>query len=378
LRNVPGLALVHCMTILTSTAAVAAPFDTSATLEVMRRACDYNLGLQNADQATSKSDANYEWVRGAFYTGVMGLYEATGDEKYLHAAMDYSTRRNWQLDKPETRHADWQCIGQTYLELFFLKRDPQMFAASQKNFDLQMSNPKPGREDWWWCDALYMAPPVLARMYHATGEQKYLDYLHAMYWDAYDFMYDEDESLWYRDKNYFDKKSKNGKKVFWSRGNGWVHAGLARLIPYLAKDDSNRPRYEKLFREMSNRLAEIQPADGLWRPSLLDPDDFATSETSGSAFFTFGLAWGINHGLLDRAKFEPVVAKSWPALMQAITPEGKLGYVQKVAAAPGPVNADDTREYAVGAFLLAGKEMLRLNGHPPKVEIVDIAAQERP
>lgn len=332
----------------------------SAIKDIMRRACDYQLKLQSQDQATSRADINYEWVLGAFYTGVMGMYEATGDEKYLDAAMKYGTAKSWQLDKPETRHADWQCIGQVYLELYLLKKDPQMISGIKKNIDAQMADPKPGRVDWWWCDSLYMAPPVLTRLYAATGDKKYLEYLNTMYWDSYDYLYNEDEHLFYRDKNYFDARSKNGKEVYWSRGNGWVLAGLARLLEYLPKDDPGRPKFEKLFVDMSNRIAPLQQPDGLWRTSLLDPDDFKTSETSGSAFFTYAMAWGINNGLLGRAKFEPVVKKGWLGLTHAVTDEGRLGYVQAVAAAPGKVNPNDTREYAVGAFLLAGKELLDL------------------
>lgn len=329
-------------------------------IQIMRKACDYSLDAQEKKLATDKKDINFEWVRGAFYTGVMALYEASKDEKYLNSAINWGEGKKWELDIPETRHADWQCIGQVYLELYLMKKDPRMLQGIKKNIDLQMSNPKPGRVDWWWCDALYMAPPVHTRLYAATGEKKYLDYLNTMYWDTYDFLYDKEEHLFFRDKNYFNAKTQEGKKVFWSRGNGWVVAGLARLLKYLPAEDPSRIKFETLFKEMSNKIAEIQPPNGLWGPSLLAYDDYKTIETSGSAFFTFGLAWGINNGLLDREKFEPVVKKAWKGLVAAITPEGKLGYVQKVAAAPGPVNPNDTREYAVGAFLLAGNEIIKM------------------
>lgn len=328
--------------------------------DIMWKTCDYQLKLQAADKATSKADENYEWVRGAFYTGVLAAYRATKDDRYLKATTAYCEGRRWRLDKPDTRHADWQCIGQVYAEMFLMTRNLLRLQGIKQNIDKQMADPKRGRVDWWWCDALYMAPPVLTRMHASLGDRRYLEFLHRMYWDTWAFLYDRDEHLFYRDKNYFDAKSKNGKKVFWSRGNGWVLAGLARLLDYLPKDDVSRPKYENLFKDMSQKIASLQPADGLWRPSLLDADDVPTSETSGSAFFAYALAWGINNGLLDRAAYEPVVRKAWTGLAQAVTPEGKLGYVQKVAAAPGPVNPDDTREYAVGAFLQVGSELLKL------------------
>lgn len=328
--------------------------------EVLRRACDYQMKAIERDEGTSRSDINYEWVRGAFMAGVLPLYHATSDTKYLDAVIRWGQGHKWQPTPPNTRHADFQCCEQTYLEAYLLKRDPAMLAGAKANIDAQISSPTQGRIEWWWCDSLFMAPPVLTRMYAATGERKYLEFLNKMYWDTTDFLYDRDEHLFYRDKGFFKAITKNGKKGFWSRGNGWVLAGLARLLPYLPKDDPGYPKFVQLFKEMSEKIASIQPPDGLWRPALLDPDDFATSETSGSAFFTFALAWGINNHLLDRVKYEPVVRKAWAALTQALTPEGKLGYVQGVAAKPGPVNPDTTREYAVGAFLLAGTEILKM------------------
>lgn len=335
-------------------------FSPQAITEVMRRACDYQLKLQAADAMTSKSDINYEWIRGAFMTCVMPLYEATSDTRYLDAVLKWGEDHAWKPVPPDTRHADFQCCGQAYLELYLKKKNPAMLAGIRANIDAQMSSPTLGREEWWWCDALYMAPPVLTRLYAATGERKYLDFLNTMYWDTHAFLYDPTEHLFFRDKNFFDAKTKNGKKAFWSRGNGWVLGGLARLLQYLPKDDPGYPKFIQLFKEMSAKIASIQPADGLWRPALLDPEDFTTSETSGSSFFTYALAWGINNKLLDREDYEPVVRKAWAGLVQAVTPEGRLGYVQTVAAAPGAVNPADTREYAVGAFLLAGTEILKM------------------
>jgi len=328
--------------------------------QLMRTTCDYQLDLQAKNAATNKSDINYEWVRGAFYTGVMVMTEATGDSKYMNAALKYGEEMNWNLAIPETRHADWQCVGQMFLEMYMLRRDPRMLAGIKENIDRQMADSKPGRVDWWWCDSLYMAPPVLTRLAATTGDHRYIDFLNTMFWDAYEFLFEEEEQLYFRDENYFNSLTANGQKVFWSRGNGWVLAGLARLLDYLPHDEPSRPRYISLFQQMANRIAGLQQADGLWRTSLLDPEEFETGETSGTAFFTYAMAWGINSGLLVREQYEPIVKKGWVALAKAVTPEGKLGYVQGVAAAPGEVNPQDTREYAVGALLLAGSELLKL------------------
>ena len=175
-----------------------------------------------------------------------------------------------------------------------------------------------------------------------------------------DKLYDPAERLYFRDSTYFEKREANGKKVFWSRGNGWVLAGLARVLEVMPLDYPQRKFYEQQFKEMAARIAGLQPADGLWRPSLLDPESYPLPETSGSGFFTFGIAWGINHGLLPRAQFEPVVCKGWNALVQSVTPEGKLEHVQPVGSDPKKFDPSHSDVYGVGAFLLAGSEMYRL------------------
>jgi rhamnogalacturonyl hydrolase YesR len=346
-------------------------FSSDQVTSSMRLAADYVLQKQHfrrsevlPDGKTSTSlidqKPTNDWVRSAFYTGVLALYRATGDAKYLQKAMDWSEIAHWSPTPPGSRNADNQCCIQTYAELAIMNKNPKLIEASRAEFDSMMASPRAGRVDWWWCDSLFMAPPALARLAAASGDKSYLRFLDEMFWDSYEFLYDKQEHLFYRDKHFFHAKTRNGQKVFWSRGNGWVLAGLARVIEYLPPDYPGYDRYVHLFQEMAGRIASLQQPDGLWQPSLLDSRDFATSETSGSGFFTFALAWGVNNGLLERSKFEPVVRRGWSGLQSALSPEGRLGYVQQVAGAPGNVYSTGTQEYAVGAFLLAGAEVLKI------------------
>jgi fibronectin type 3 domain-containing protein len=139
--------------------------------------------------------------------------------------------------------------------------------------------------------------------------------------------------------------------------------GLAQLLTYLPENHPSRPRYEDMLRALSASVVKCQREDGLWSPSLLDRAEFDSPETSGSAFFCYAMAWGINHGVLDRATYEPIVRKAWNGLVDKVNAQGRLGYVQRVAAAPGGIKPDDTHEYAVGGLLLAGSEMIRFARH---------------
>ena len=257
-----------------------------------------------------------------------------------------------------------------------------MLTPTQEHFDWILDNPKTGslewsgyskhdkqtdcRNRWGWCDALFMAPPVWARLAKITGDPKYLDFMDQEYHATYDYLWDPEEHLFWRDSNFFEKREENGEKVFWARGNGWVFGGLALMIPDLPEAWEGRQFYMDLFKEMAAKLKRIQREDGTWSMGLLGGvEGYPIKETSGTAFYTFGLAWGINNGLLDRDTYEPVVLKAWQALTECITEEGMLGYVQPVGAAPGDSYADKTEVYGVGAFLAAGSEVYLMRGGLP-------------
>lgn len=291
----------------------------------------------------------------------MAWSRIANDPKYHDAMVAMGKRFEWQPAK-RIYHADDHCVAQTYLELFQQDRDPAMLGPTQERFDYILDHPStnglrydlPGGKDRWsWCDALFMSPPTWARLHTATGDKRYLDFMTREWWATTDFLYDRDEHLYFRDCTYFNKREANGKEIFWSRGNGWVLAGLARVLEQLPADHPERPRFEKLFREMAAKTLACQQSDGLWRASLLDPESYPIKETSGSGFFTYALAWGINNGLLERARFEPPVRRAWVALVDCVDTEGKLTHVQPVGADPKAFAASSSDVFGVGAFLLA-------------------------
>jgi unsaturated rhamnogalacturonyl hydrolase len=324
-------------------------------VRIMQRVSDWQL----AHPVVINERNNNLWARAAFYAGIMAAYSKVHDQRYFEEAMKWSTGREWKLGE-RPRHADDQAPAQTYLELYLLKKDPAMIAHTKTTLDAMLNSPKPGREDWWWCDALFMAPPVLARLYAATGDQKYLDFMNTMWWDTTDFLFDPEAKLYYRDKNYFGKLNPNGKKIFWARGNGWVMAGTARVLQYLPKANKDRSRYVNLLQTMAKSVSALQGEDGLWRPSLLDQTEIPVPETSSSGFFCYAMAWGINHGYLDRKTYLPVVKKAWKGLVGSVNADGKLGFIQPIGAAPARLTSEDNQEYGSGAFLLAGSEMMKL------------------
>jgi rhamnogalacturonyl hydrolase YesR len=324
------------------------------------------VGAWQVAQPPMRQPTN-DWTYGAFYAGLMALTQVSTNPAFHDAILTMGKQQGWKLAR-RIYDADDYCIGQTYLEMYLRDRDQEMLTPTKERMDLILANPatnsldfsKEARSRWVWCDALFMGPPVWARMFAATHDRQYLEFMDREWKATSDKLYDPTERLYFRDSTYFEKREANGKKVFWSRGNGWVLAGLARVLEVMPLDYPQRKFYEQQFKEMAARIAGLQPADGLWRPSLLDPESYPLPETSGSGFFTFGIAWGINHGLLPRAQFEPVVCKGWNALVQSVTPEGKLEHVQPVGSDPKKFDPSHSDVYGVGAFLLAGSEMYRL------------------
>jgi unsaturated rhamnogalacturonyl hydrolase len=333
-------------------------------LEIMQRVADWQLANPSQHKPT-------DWTCGAGDAGFMALAGISGDAKYRDAMLAMSETNCWQLG-PKKFHADDHAVGQTYCELYFLYRDPKMIAPMRERFDSILAEPSKveslafdqpkhmAGENWSWCDSLFMAPPAWLRLYRATGDERYLNFMLKEWWRTTDYLYDKDEHLYFRDSTYFKKTEANGKKVFWGRGNGWVMGGLVRVLQYLPTNHPERPRFEQLFKDMAAKILTCQQPDGLWRASLLDPASYPLKETSASGFYTYALAWGVNQGLLDRALFEPAVRKAWAALVGCVDADGKLTHVQPIGADPKHFKEDATEVYGVGAFLLAGSEVYRL------------------
>ena len=318
--------------------------------------------------------ADIDWRAGVMWAGLADLSHVSSQPAYADALEKMGEKARWTppLNAGFPNYADDLCICQTFLDAYATKNDPARLAPTRSRLDAVCLGidqgggdgdplaPKGSRLIWWWCDSLFMAPASHARLSVLTRDPKYLAAMDKEYWKTVQLLYDWDEHLFFRDQTFIGPLTKNGKKIFWARGNGWVFAGLARTLPYIPPDDPYRGRYVTLFKDMAAKLASVQQTDGTWRPSLLDPDEFPDSETSGTSLNCYALAWGINNGLLDRKTYLPVAARAWAALLAARLPNGLLGYVQGVAAAPGVVKANGTQVYATGAFLMSACELAKL------------------
>lgn len=347
-------------------------FIPQSVLKIMKRVGDWQLQYWQTKGFTHKKN---DWTNAALYTGIFDLSRASGDEKYDNKLIEIGNEVNWSTGNNRLM-ADDYCVGQTYSLLYMKYKRPEMIAPFQHladsivtlpfNESLEWKNNIQSRE-WAWCDALFMGPTALAYLSSATGDPKYLNKATTLWWKTTAYLYDPQAHLYSRDGSYLNKKEKNGEKVFWSRGNGWVLAGLARVLENMPTDYPGRGKFVALFKDMAAKIASLQQPDGSWHASLLDPASYPIKECSGTGFYCYAILWGINHGLLNRQEYLPVAKKAWLAMVAAVQPDGMLGYVQPIGGSPDKVTEQSNEVYGTGAFLLAGAQLYQyLKEHKQK------------
>lgn len=364
----------------------------SETLAIMQKVNDHWQAQHPITPANGwKPYADYSpfWQNAAYHTGNLAAWQVNHDEQWLKYSRSWAEGAKWMGatsndttkwkysygEKPEfVLFGDWQICFQSYAELWRIDKaagladnDPEQvkkIARACGVMEYEMSTPK--NDYWWWADGLYMVMPVMVRLGNITGNAQYGEKLFE-YWNyAKNLMYDKETHLFYRDGKYIYPKHKTaaGKKDFWARGDGWVLAALARCMDELPADYAHMDEFRQTYLEMAAAVAACQQPEGYWTRSMLDPDQAPGPETSGTAFFTYGLLWGIRKGLLPKKEYMPVCMKSWKYLTEtALQPDGSLGYVQPIGerAIPGQtVDQKSTAPFGVGAFLLAAKEMVLL------------------
>ena len=329
------------------------------------------------------------WTRAVYYEGLMALNAIDPQQRYIDYAMTWADFHKWTpRNGVNTLDADDQCCGQTYVELAALKGGDQkaLLANVIANLDHQMVTPNSKKQTstpkaktnvnslygWWtWIDAIQMAMPLYMQIANVTGEQKYRDHAMQMYrWTRNECgggLFNTKDGLWWRDADYVPPyKEKDGKDCYWSRGNGWVYAAIVRCMNQLSPKSKEYKELKKDFLLMSKGLLSCQHEDGFWHASLVSDADYPTPEMTGTALFLYGMAWGIQQGLLKAKTYRPACDKAWQALASCVHNDGFLGWNQGTGKEPSagqPVTFDsvpDFEDYGTGCFLLGATEYFKL------------------
>jgi rhamnogalacturonyl hydrolase YesR len=321
---------------------------------------------------TNKTRQSNIWTRAVYYEGLMSLYKMNKDKAYYDYAIKWGESHKWGLNGGiRTRNADNHCCGQTYIDLYLMDKKPEYIADIKASIDSMMKTSK--IDDWNWIDAFQMAMPVFAQLGVLYNDNRYYERMFEMYNYSKTVqggkgLFNPEDNLWWRDKDFVAPyKEPNGQDCYWSRGNGWVVAALVRVLEIMPKNAPHREEYQKMLVKMLDALVPIQRTDGFWNASLHDPNNFGGKETTGTALFVYGMAWGVNNGIVSSKKYMPVIEKAWNAMSkEAVHSNGFLGYVQGTGKQPSegqPVtytNIPDFEDYGLGCFLLAGSEVYKL------------------
>lgn len=310
-----------------------------------------------------------QWTDAVLYRGMVEWGKITDNEKCISFLEEIGERNGWHM-YDRVYHADDICVGQTFIQMHKMNNSKVVLQPTLERAYYVANHPsdaplskddKRGKDERWsWCDALFMAAPVYAELFTLTGEECYSNYLDSEFKTCTDSLYDKDAMLYYRDCKRIGLKEPNGAKQFWGRGNGWVFAALSLVIEALPEDYPNLSYYIELYKEMAQSVISTQDEKGMWHASLLDKESYPAPENSAAGLFCYGLAWGINNGYLTDSCYKEALEKGWASLVSGVQSNGKLGYVQPVGAAPKSVDKDSSDVYGVGAFLLAGSELLKM------------------
>lgn len=328
-------------------------------------------------QEKHRAECRGFWDNAAYFTGNQAAYELTGKKEYLDYSIRFAEHNRWtgatekdpkkweyKTYGEDMRHvlfADWQICFQIYIDLYKLEHRAERL---QRTLEVMTTQARMAEKDfWWWSDALYMGLPIFTKLYTVTHDQKLLDKQYESFKWTDDLLFDKEAQLYYRDGKYVHPKVKtacNGGKSFWARGDGWVLAGLAKVLQDLPKDSKYRAFYVQRFQQLAEGVARCQQAEGYWSRSMLCEDDAPGYETSGTAFFIYGMLWGVNNGLLPASKYKPVIEKGWKYLSTiALQSDGSIGFVQPIGEKPDPtktVDAHSQAPFGTGAWLLAACE----------------------
>lgn len=321
---------------------------------------------------TNKERPSHIWTRAVYYEGLMALHQIYPKDAYYDYAVDWGEFHKWGMRNGNvTRNADDQCCGQTYIDLYKIDPQPERIKNIKVCMDMLVNTPQ--LDDWSWIDAIQMAMPIFAELGVMYKDTRYFDKMNEMYMFTRNEhgdhgLWNPADGLWWRDAD-FDPpyQEPNGEDCYWSRGNGWVLAALVRVLNVLPENSCYRQQYINDFKAMCEALILIQRKDGFWNASLHDPKNYGGKETSGTALFAYGMAWGINNGILDKETYLPATLKAWNGMVEkAVHENGFLGYLQSTGKEPKegqPVTYDkqpDFEDYGLGCFLLAGSEMYKM------------------
>ena len=326
------------------------------------------------------------WTRATYIEGGLALYRINLDTNIYNYAVQWGAFPDWTLRYGDTDTSpDDQCAGQEYIELYQLDTtQTNRLTHIVDNVNFWVGN-SVGLSAWTYVDSIHMSMPAFAKLSalnsNATYSPQMYSYFHNIksVYGRSNGLYNATDHLWWRDTSFmanYTASDDTAQKCYWSRGNGWAFVALARTMDVLPTNDLHYAEYLQTFQQMAAAIKAVQRMDGFWNVNLAYTNDWPGPESSGTACFTYGMAWGIKHGYLDANTYLPAVINGWNALAYGAlhhstgADNGFLGYAQGTGSKPAdgqPVTCNSVPnfdDYGRGLFLLAGSQVYQLSSSP--------------
>lgn len=298
---------------------------------------NYDFIFNNIDYFKKLYDAKRKTEWGAFFS--MGNLDACG-------SMAAALTDVYQLENRKDYRA-------------YLDRAANYILHKQQRLpDGTLCRPKP-RNATIWADDLYMSVPFLARMGKLTGDKEYFDDAIKQVENFNKYLFDPMTALFFH--CWYSDVKMNGV-AHWGRCNGWLAMAETQLLNELP---TNHPKRQELIHLLLRQIvgySRYQDISGLWHQVLDKPDSYL--ESSVTAMFIYAVARAVNEGWINKTYFT-IAEDGWKGLRSKVTADGEI---QDVCTGTNigdnisfyynrPKELNDT--HAIGAFLLAGSEMIR-------------------
>ncbi|MDQ8181433.1 glycoside hydrolase family 88 protein [Pelagicoccus sp. SDUM812005] len=302
--------------------------------------------LVNTDFRVRSPYNVWHYGNGVLLLGMLSLSEATEDDRYQDFATHYFDetfksiavfKNHYGEGRPWVEHQryfrtqkldDCGAMATAIFEASKLKKRPEYapYFETVGDFILNYEHRLEDgafyvefpRDRSVWADHVYMSAPFLVRRAEQTGDTRYLDEALRQLHQYHQLLWNDSRQV-YHHGYYADE----GIRSFahWSRANGWIAMAKVEILKYLPVDHPQRDWVVSSLRQQIIGLSNYQAASGLWHQLLDRPDSF--EETSGTAMFTYAIAYAVNEELIHRDYLQ-IAEHAWDGLASQVTAEGTL------------------------------------------------------
>lgn len=280
---------------------------------------------------------NLAWMWGeALFTWALSLLDdELGEKRYFDfykKYVDSHIEKGYRVDQSDT-----SAPGLTAYALYLktgeekykhvVDRVVNYMKTTEKVLEYMPNHLGTSPESWFypksvWVDSVMMYGVFTSWYGKTSGDAELYDF--AMKQPALfaKYLQDPNDKLFYHSYWVKQKTTYPKSKYYWGRGNGWVIAGLPKVIANLPDQSPEKENAIKIFSETSEALLAYQRTDGFFETVFNKPGK-TYIENSATALIASGWLEGVRLGYLDKKFLEPAM-KALNAVVDTLTYKNNL------------------------------------------------------